>query len=153
MSDRDRDDDRLKATLGAVSLSAPGVGVDDVLRRAAAEQRSRRAMVRMAMAAAGVWLMAWIAQVAVERGVTAVGDGSATMAATVGDQGKELTTGWLVWLRKFAEGLSLEDVGAEMDAPTKPPAEKKDDGVPDKQGMREGVRDQVERRAGRRAYV
>ncbi len=151
----DHDDERLKAELAAMSLSRPGMGVEKVLRRAAAEQRSRRALVRMAMAAAAVWLVAMVVGVAVDHGVTAVGQGPvSSLVSASAEGGKEPAMGWLVWQRRFAQGLTLEDLGTEVETPRAAPPEGNGGKTPDRQGMgKQRWQDQVERRAGRRAYV
>jgi hypothetical protein len=79
-----------------------------------------------------VWLIAILAGIVVERGVTTMGQGS-VMTTTVAGQGKELATGWLVWQRRAAEGLSLEDVGAVVEPPKAKPEK-----TPDRQSMTGG---------------
>lgn len=59
---------RLKRT----RLSSPGISFHEVAARAGTPRQSRRALVRLALATAAVWLIACLVHVAVDRSINAV---------------------------------------------------------------------------------
>jgi len=65
------DDESLERRLREVPLSAPGVTFAEIEARAR-QPRAPRPLLRLALATAAVWLVAWVAQVAMDRSLQAV---------------------------------------------------------------------------------
>jgi len=66
--------DDLKRRLAATSLSSPSITLDQVRQRATVGVRSRRpfGIARLAFVTAVVWVMVWVAQVAVDRSMDGI---------------------------------------------------------------------------------
>jgi hypothetical protein len=87
---------RLESRLKRAKLSSPGVSFDEIAARARAAEvrRPGRSLLRLAIAAAAVWLIACLANIAVDRSIEAVAPaagqaliadgGDASAAGTVG---------------------------------------------------------------------
>jgi hypothetical protein len=65
---------RLESRLKRARLSSPGISFDEIAARARAAEarRPRRSLLRLAIAAAAVWLIACLAHIAVDRSIEAV---------------------------------------------------------------------------------
>jgi len=80
------DQDRLERRLSQVRLSSPGVTFEQVAERVAVSARRRRgrALLRLAIAAATVWAIAWLVQVGTDHRLQA-GAAVPSAALTAGE--------------------------------------------------------------------
>jgi len=117
------DDERLEGRLRKVRLSVPRVTFAEVEARAR-QRRASRPLLRMVVATAAVWLIAWGTQVAVEHGV----QGPALPAnAAVADHptsgGENVTPGLLV-RRQLLDELAPEAWDTVGPVEPEPPGER-----------------------------
>lgn len=145
-------DDGLEARLRAASLSAPGCGLDDALRRGKAARARQEwvGLARLAAAAAVVWLLSVAVGAAVDRSIGVIHGVGRGVVVAAGESGKPSPCGVLsiVWRRRQVEEMALEDWGCDWqpqgDTPVRPERDGRRGSVepvgPRRMGWREGGR-------------
>lgn len=115
-------DDELKDRLRRIEFSAPGIGLDEVVQRrqSAVGPRGNRGLLRVAMAAAAVWVMVFVAQVAVERDLGQLVPASAVTVVQNGARRSPVVSMGVIGQTQLLEQLLAEEPGFARPTSRKP---------------------------------